>query len=78
MTTYLNGKRYTSATYSYKNTTSAPKLLVGYGASSVPGKYSDLRIYATALTAAQVKELYTTSMSIDSSGNIHARELVEL
>ena len=42
------------------------------------GKLSDIRTYATALTPDQVKELYTTSMSIDSSGNIHARELVEL
>jgi len=42
------------------------------------GQMSDFRIYATALTAMQVKELYNTSMSVDSSGNIHARELVEL
>lgn len=42
------------------------------------GKISDIRIYATALTADQVKELYNTSMSIDSSGNVHARELNEL
>jgi len=39
---------------------------------------SDFRIYATALTPEQVKELYHTSMSIDNNGNIHARELVEL
>ena len=39
---------------------------------------SDVRIYATALTAAQVKELYNTSMSVDSSGNIYARELSEV
>lgn len=42
------------------------------------GQIVDVRIYATALTAAQVKELYNTSMSIDSSGNIHAREVSEL
>lgn len=42
------------------------------------GSYSDFRIYATALSAQQIKELYTTSMQIDSSGNIFARELVEL
>lgn len=40
--------------------------------------FSDFRVYATALTAAQVKELYNTSMSIDSSGNIYTRELVEI
>ena len=40
------------------------------------GSYADFRVYATALTAAQVKELYNTSMSIDSNGNVYARELV--
>ena len=42
------------------------------------GDISDFRIYATALTLEQIKELYNTSMSIDNNGNIHARELVEL
>lgn len=42
------------------------------------GKISDVRIYATALTDSQIKELYNTSMQIDSSGNVFARELVEL
>lgn len=42
------------------------------------GSYSDFRIYATALSAQQIKELYTTSMQIDSSGSVFARELVEL
>ncbi len=39
---------------------------------------SDVRLYTTALTEAQIKELYNTSMSIDNQGNIHARELVEV
>ena len=39
---------------------------------------SDFRIYATALTADQVKELYNTLMSIDSSGNVYARQLNDL
>lgn len=42
------------------------------------GDISDFRIYATALTPEQIKELYNTSMSIDDKGNIHVRELVEL
>lgn len=46
--------------------------------SNYTGKLSDVRIYATALTPEQIKELYNTSMSIDDKGNIHARELVEL
>ena len=41
------------------------------------GNISDFRIYATALTAEQILELYNTSMSIDKNGNIYARELVE-
>lgn len=40
--------------------------------------YSDFRIYATALTEAQIKELYNTSATIDNNGNIYARELVEI
>ena len=40
--------------------------------------FSDLRMYTTALTAEQIKELYNTSMTIDNQGNIHARELVEI
>ena len=42
------------------------------------GNISDFRIYATALTAQQIKELYNTSASIDNKGNIHTRELVEI
>lgn len=38
---------------------------------------SDARIYATALSAAAIKELYDTSGSVDSQGNLYARELVE-
>lgn len=41
------------------------------------GKLSDIRIYATALSADDIKELYTTSVSIDDHHNIYARELVE-
>ena len=41
------------------------------------GAISDIRVYATALTADQIKELYNTSMAIDSNGNIMAREIQE-
>ena len=39
--------------------------------------FSDFRIYATALTAEQILELYHTSATIDNKGNIYARKLVE-
>lgn len=42
------------------------------------GEISDVRAYATALTAEQIKELYNTSATIDNKGNIYARELVEI
>jgi hypothetical protein len=38
---------------------------------------SDFRIYATALTDKQIKELYDTSATIDNLGNVYARELNE-
>lgn len=41
------------------------------------GDMSDFRIYATALTAEQVLDLYHTSATIDKEGNMYAREVVE-
>lgn len=41
------------------------------------GLISDFRIYKTALTAEQIKELYDTSATIDKDGNIYAREVIE-
>lgn len=39
------------------------------------GSFSDFRWYVTVLSAADVKELYETSMNIDSAGNISPRVL---
>lgn len=85
--TYINGELH----YTYNNTSYGiyfnmdARLFLGCEAAlaspSSPyfnGQESDFRIYATALSAQQIKELYTTSMQIDSSGNVFARELVEL
>lgn len=41
-------------------------------------KVSDLRIYTTALTAEQIKELYNTSVTIDKDGNVYARGVQEI
>lgn len=48
------------------------------GSGSYPAcKMSDLRIYATALSAEDVKNLYETTASIDDHNNIYAHELWE-
>lgn len=85
---YINGILKNSANDNKIDWSEAQNSLVigkmAYGKSSSTayhpfvGKISDVRIYATALTDSQIKELYNTSMQIDSSGNIFARELVEL
>ena len=41
------------------------------------GKISDVRIYATALSLEDIKELYQTSVSIDNKSNIYSREFIE-
>ena len=42
------------------------------------GSMSDVRIYCTALSAEDIKELYETSVSIDDKGNFHAYEISEV
>lgn len=46
--------------------------------STFVGNISDVRIYATALSAAAIKDLYETSAEIDKNGNFYAREIIEL
>ena len=79
---YINGiqKWASTATHSALNfpTTYRIGRDTRTGTTSYHGNMSDFRIYATALTAEQVKELYNTSTTIDKNGNIYARELVEI
>ncbi len=45
--------------------------------SNFVGKISDVRIYATALSNDDIKELYETSASIDNQSNIYSRQFEE-
>ena len=60
---------------------SVPDLYIGVQNNNKYGvkecNLSDARIYATALTDKQIKELYNTSATIDNLGNIHTREFDE-
>ena len=83
---YLDGilkttKAITNAEFSRKNLVVGARSTATDGstiANYFNGQLSDFRIYATALTAAQVKELYNTSMLVDASGNVSPRELGDL
>lgn len=77
---YQDGELWAEAK-TYKPITGTTIYINGWDAgtnySSNNASMSDFRIYSTALTAEQVKELYNTSTTIDKNGNIYARELVE-
>lgn len=80
--TSTNGSPEVKAAIAYNQNA---KLFLGceaYGANpSSPyfnGKLSDIRIYATALSDDDIKELYAASASIDDRHNVYARELVEV
>lgn len=66
---YANNYLFLAAEASGNNTSPANSTFVG--------DLSDLRIYCTALTENQIKELYDTSATIDKNGNIYAREVIE-
>ena len=86
---YINGQLKASSTVTstkypiiYNNNT---KLFIGCEPAdsvspSAPywnGKISDIRIYCTAFSAQDIKELYQSSLSVDNMGNFHTHEIFE-
>ena len=72
---YINGINRTNTGGPNKTSTPAgisDTVIVG---TNLAGAISDYRVYATALTAAQVADLYRRSMVVDASGNISPRGL---
>ena len=74
---YFDGELVNTYTINWGNTTVASDTRVQVG-NDLPGSdeiyvgyYSDARIYATALSADDVKSLYQNSAYIDSSGNVY-------
>ena len=41
------------------------------------GKLSDLRIYSTALSEDDIKELYESKISVDKNGNVYIKNIIE-
>ena len=85
--TYINGElhhTYTYTSYGIHFNTNA-RLFLGCEASTASptspyfsGQESDFRIYATALSAEQIADLFHTSATVDANGNIYAREVAEV
>lgn len=81
--TYINGELKSSGTVTNTTQMNTNNLCVGnsYSGSSwatnFDGNMSDFRLFATALSAADIKELYETSAIATNSGVAMAYELVE-
>lgn len=81
----LKGTTATDSTNGIKYNTNNVLLIgaeVGGGqtptSNTFVGNISDVRVYATALSADDIMELYHTSASIDNKGNLHTYEVVEV
>ncbi|WP_125140614.1 LamG domain-containing protein [Clostridium transplantifaecale] len=81
---YLDGKYQNSVTWTLPYIELKDYFSLGdsYGGDSwnetpFNGKLSDFRIYATALSDSNIKDLYETKFSLDNSGNFFVGELIE-
>ena len=76
---YMDGELYGVAA-TYKGITGSTIVINGWDSSTsykTNGYISDFRIYSTALSTEDIKELYNTSASIDKNGNMYAYEFKE-
>lgn len=84
ITWYVNGTATTTSDVSSRTTQFTDYIAIGnsYTGSSwntnFVGSISDFRMYGTALSTAQVKELYSVPQSIDKNGNLYAHEYKEV
>ena len=76
---YIDGE-YKANAKTYQPITGTTLIFNGWATSTAydfNGSLSDFRLYATALSAAQVAELYNTAVSIANNGTLMGYELIE-